>query len=144
MESTVGQTLGHGLRPPTPRRLIAPVRPGERTVIRNPSLEFPSVSEAADGVGPTVVLIGEGDLSDEVATALESGGAAVERLLQPDEDDLREALEGDAVNSVAVVAREDAFVLRMALIVRSVSAEVPLLLTIFDQTMAEQVADEVQ
>jgi len=42
-----------------------------------------------------------------------------------------------------VVVREDAFVLRMALIVRSVSEEVPLLLTIFDQTMAEQVVGEV-
>ena len=101
------------------------------------------MSDAADGVESTVVLIGEGDLSDEVATALESAGAAVDRLFQPDEDELRKALEGDAVDSVAVVAREDAFVLRMALIVRSVSAEVPLLLTIFDQTMAEQVADEV-
>ena len=46
-------------------------------------------------------------------------------------------------DSVVVVAREDAVVLRMALIVRSVSEELPLLLTIFDQTMAEQVAAEV-
>ena len=101
------------------------------------------MSETADGGGPTVVVIGEGDLSDEVATALESFEAGVERLLQPNEDEVRKALEGDAVDSVAVVAREDAFVLRMALIVRSVSEEVPLLLTIFDQTMAEQVTGEV-
>ena len=101
------------------------------------------MSETADGGSRTVVLIGDGDLSDEVATALESVGAEVERLLQPDEDEVREALEGGAVDSVAVVAREDAFVLRMALIVRSVSEEMPLLLTIFDQTMAEQVAREV-
>ena len=102
-----------------------------------------SVSETADAGGRTVVVIGEGDLSDEVATALESAGAAVERLLQPDEDEVREALESEAVASVAVVAREDAFVLRMALIVRSVSEDVPLLLTIFDQTMARQVTAEV-
>ena len=48
-----------------------------------------------------------------------------------------------SVESVAVVAREDAFVLRMALIVRSVNEEVPLLLTIFDQTMAERVTGEM-
>jgi Trk K+ transport system NAD-binding subunit len=42
-----------------------------------------------------------------------------------------------------VVAREDAFVLRMALIVRSVSEELPLLLTIFDETMAEHVGEEL-
>ena len=101
------------------------------------------MGEATDGGDRTVVVIGEGDLSDEVATALESAGAGVERLLQPDEDEVREALEGGAVDSVTVVAREDAFVLRMALIVRSVSEDVPLLLTIFDQTMAEQVVREV-
>ena len=96
-----------------------------------------------DGSGGTVVLIGEGDLADEVSTALESGGATVERLSRPDEDEVREALDGELPDSVAVVAREDAFVLRIALIVRSVSEEVPLLLTIFDETMAEQVTDEV-
>lgn len=102
-----------------------------------------SVSETATGGSPTVLVIGEGDLSDEVATALESAGAVVERSLQLDEDEVRNALEGDSVDSVAVVAREDAFVLRMALIVRSVSEDVPLLLTIFDQAMAEQVAGEL-
>ncbi|HEX6116135.1 MAG TPA: NAD-binding protein [Solirubrobacterales bacterium] len=101
------------------------------------------MSAAEDGSGRTVVLIGEGDLTDEVAAALESSGAAVERLSRPDEDEVRNALDGDVADSVAVVAREDAFVLRIALIVRSVSEEVPLLLTIFDETMAEQVAGEV-
>lgn len=101
------------------------------------------MSETANGGSLTVLVIGEGDLSDEVATALESAGAVVERSLQLDEDEVRNALEGGSVDSVAVVAREDAFVLRMALIVRSVSEEVPLLLTIFDQAMAEQVAGEL-
>jgi Trk K+ transport system NAD-binding subunit len=101
------------------------------------------MSETANGGSPTVLVIGEGDLSDEVATALESAGAVVEHSLQLDEDEVRNALEGDSVDSVAVVAREDAFVLRTALIVRSVSEEVPLLLTVFDQAMAEQVAGEL-
>jgi len=47
------------------------------------------------------------------------------------------------VDSVAVVARADAIVLRMALTVRAVSDDVPLLLTIFDPTMAERVARDV-
>lgn len=101
------------------------------------------MSESADSGGPTIVVIGEGDLSDEVATALESAEAAVERLLKPDEDEVRAVLEDQDVDSVVVVGREDPFVLRMALIVRSVSEEVPLLLTIFDQTMAEQVVGDV-
>ena len=93
--------------------------------------------------GQTVAVIGDGDLSDEVAAALEAGGAKVRRLRQPDEDEIREALD-DSVTSVTVVGREDPFVLRMALFVRSVSEEVPLLLTIFDETMAEQVTREIK
>ena len=101
------------------------------------------MDRAAQGSSQSVVLIGDDDLSDEVAAALEAGEAEVDRLLQPDEEDVRKALEDDPVDSVAVVAREDAFVLRMALFVRSVSEELPLVLTIFDQTMAEQVARDV-
>ena len=101
------------------------------------------MSEQEREAGSTVVVIGEGDLSNEVATALESAGSDVQRLESPDEDDVRAALEDGSAGSVAVVAREDAFVLRMALIVRTVTEEVPLLLTIFDETMAKQVAGEL-
>jgi Trk K+ transport system NAD-binding subunit len=103
---------------------------------------FPEVNPA-QGSSQIVAVIGDGDLSDEVATALEAGGAEVKRLRQPDEEDIREALDG-SVTSVTVVAREDAFVLRMALFVRSISEDVPLLLTIFDQTMAEQVSRDIE
>ena len=90
---------------------------------------------------PAVVLIGAGDLSDETARALEAAKARVIRLCKPDEDDVREALEGGDIDSVAVVERTDAIVLRFALMVRAVSDDVPLLLTIFDDTMAEQVGE---
>jgi voltage-gated potassium channel Kch len=93
--------------------------------------------------GRTVVVIGDGDLSDEVATALESRDATVERLSKPKRDEIDSALDGEAVESIVVVARDDAFVLRMALLVRSVDDQTPLLLTIFDQTMAERVTGEM-
>ena len=89
----------------------------------------------------TVLVVGEGDLGDETARALEALNARVLRLGEPSEDDVREALD-DGVDSVAIVARADAIVLRMALMVRAVSTDVPLLLTIFDRTMAEEVARE--
>ncbi len=92
---------------------------------------------------PTVLLIGDGDLNEETARALEAAGAEVTRLCQPEEDDVRAALEDGAVDAVAVVEREDAIVLRFALMVRAISADVPLLLTIFDETMAEQVGEVV-
>jgi hypothetical protein len=104
--------------------------------------EKPEEREAS-GKQLTVVLIGDGDLSNETADALEAGGARVVRLCQPDEDEVREALEGGRVDSVAVVEREDAIVLRFALMVRAISDDVPLLLTIFDPTMREQVSEVV-
>lgn len=96
--------------------------------------------QAGDGSDRrTVVVIGHGDLSEETARAVEASGARVSRLREPSEGDVREALTG-GVDSVAVVGRADAIVLRMALMVRAASDEVPLLLTIFDTTMAEEVA----
>jgi hypothetical protein len=101
-----------------------------------------SADRAGEGSdGRTVVVIGDGDLSDETARAVETSGARVSRLREPSEGDVREAL-GEGVASVAVVGRADAIVLRMALKVRAASDEVPLLLTIFDATMAEEVARE--
>ena len=94
-----------------------------------------------EGGERTVLLIGDGDLSEETARALDAGGAHVIRLCEPAEDDVREALESEDIDSVAVVEREDARVLRLALMVRAISTDVPLLLTIFDPTMAEQVGD---
>lgn len=100
------------------------------------------MSAKADREGRTVIVIGDDDLSEEVGRALEASTAEVERLPEPDEDGVRKALNG-SIDSVAVVARDDAFALRMALIVRSVSEDVPMLLTIFDPTMAQQVVRDI-
>ena len=101
------------------------------------------MSESADRTPRAVVVVGSGDLSDEVARALEAKDVSVEHLRDPDERELRAAIEAEGVDSVAVVERDDAFVLRMALIVRSLSEEIPLLLTIFERTMAAQVERDV-
>lgn len=92
---------------------------------------------------PRVVLIGAGDLAEETERALQAAGARVSRLCEPDEDDVREALADATIDSVAVVARTDAIVLRFALMVRAASDDVPLLLTIFDPSMSEQVREMV-
>lgn len=90
-----------------------------------------------------VLLIGGGDLADETARALEASHAHVIRLHEPDEHEVRATLEDEEIAHVAVVALSDAIVLRIALMVRSVSDEVPLLLTVFDPNMVEQVATMV-
>ena len=118
-----------------------PGEPQRRPVL--PRRNVMAVSEARQEGARTVLVIGDGDLSDEVATALESAGADVERLSSPTRTRSARRSRARSVDSVAVVARDDAIVLRMALIVRSVIEEVPLVLTIFDETMAEQVAGEL-
>jgi siroheme synthase (precorrin-2 oxidase/ferrochelatase) len=90
-----------------------------------------------------VVVIGDGDLSEETARALEASKARVIRLRQPDKQEVREAIEREAIEPVAVVARTDAIVLRMALMVRAVSEDMPLVLTLFDRKIAEQVTSEM-
>ncbi len=101
------------------------------------------MSAVSEGETETVVVIGDDDLSDEVARAVESAGGSVERLPRPDADELRRCLEACEAGSIAVVGRDDSFVLRMALLVRSVTEDVPLLLTIFDDATSRHVAANV-
>jgi hypothetical protein len=99
--------------------------------------------ERGAGAGHTVVVVGDDDLSEETVRALEASGAEVTYLQEPEEHAVREALDGRDVDGVAVVGRTDAVVLRRALIVRSVNEDAPLLLTIFDPTMARTMEREL-
>ena len=81
---------------------------------------------------PNVLLIGEGDLAEETRQALDAAGADVYRMKSPEEREVRHALEGDGIDRVVVVSREDAVVLRTALMVRDVDENVPMLVTIFE------------
>ena len=91
-----------------------------------------------------VLLIGQDDLADETERALEADGVDVKRLTGEDESEVREAIERGAPDTVAIVARSDAIVLRHALLARSLDEEVGLLLTIFDATMADYVSREIE
>ena len=91
-----------------------------------------------------VLLIGGGDLADEVAAGLEAQETDLVRLAEPDEREVREALERGDLDRVTVVSRDDAVALRMALMVRYQDEAVPLLVTLFDETAAAHLraADE--
>ena len=93
---------------------------------------------------PTVLLIGEGDLAEETRQALDAAGADVYRVKAPEEREVRHALEDGGIDQVVVVSREDAVVLRTALMVRDVDETVPMLVTIFDPTMAGQVDRDLE
>ena len=72
-----------------------------------------------------VLLMGGGDLAEEVCEALEAGGADVAWLREPSDDDVRSALSESRPDVVCVAAREDAFPLRIALLVRHLDEDVP-------------------
>jgi len=97
----------------------------------------------ADAAGRRVLLIGPGDLVDEVEEGLEAAGADVLRLGAPGDADVREALERHRPESVAIVDRGDALPARHALLVRHLDEDVPIVVTIFEPAMAEQVRERV-
>src|SRR6187200_112908 len=89
-----------------------------------------------------ILLLGEGDLTDETCAALEASGADVVRLEDPAADELHDALEQRA-HAVAVVSRDDAWPLRAALLVRHIDADVPIVATIFDPMTGRELEQEI-
>jgi hypothetical protein len=89
-----------------------------------------------------VLLMGIGDLAEEVSEALEAGGASVRFLADADDETVQGALL-ERFDVACVAAREDAFPLRMALLVRHYS-DVRLVVTIFDPAMARQVRETIE
>jgi Trk K+ transport system NAD-binding subunit len=84
-----------------------------------------------------ILLLGGGDLNDETFRALDASGAAVVRLRRPVERQVTRAIE-EGVDAVAIVTRDDVVALRLALLVAAHLNETPLLVTIFDATMATE------
>ena len=78
-----------------------------------------------------VLLVGGGDLAEEVCEALDAAEAEVKWLEHADDEALRDAV-GAKPDVVCVATRDDAFPLRIALLVRHLDEDVPLLVTIFD------------
>jgi hypothetical protein len=78
-----------------------------------------------------ILLLGDGDLTDETDEALRAADADVTRLADPSHDELRDALQAGA-DAVLVVSNHDAWPLRVALLVRHIDRDVPIVATIFD------------
>lgn len=83
------------------------------------------------------VIIGESNIARRVCASLREEGHAVQHLTQPRDEDLHAALAmGPA--GIAVLLHEDAAALRYALAIAHMSARVPIIVTIFDRTMANE------
>jgi hypothetical protein len=90
-----------------------------------------------------LVVIGDDEaLAQSVTEYTEHWGSSVDRLHAPDDDTLRDRLR-DAVDGVAVVSRHDMVALRYALLVEHLKPGVRLVVTIFDRTVADEIARTV-
>ena len=88
-----------------------------------------------------VLVLGSGDLASEVCCALAAGGASATWCNDATDEEVRDAL-GD-FDVVCIASREDAFPLRMALLVRHLDSEVRIVVTVFDPAMAAQVRSTI-
>lgn len=86
-----------------------------------------------------VLLMGSGDLAKEVRGALEAAGAGVDWIDQPADDAVQTAVRSGRYDVACAASREDAFPLRMALLVRHLDETLPLVVTIFDPAITRQV-----
>ena len=90
-----------------------------------------------------ILLLGEGDLADEVRAALDALDADVFRLVKPTQREVEEAFERGPVERAVVVATDDALALRSALMVRDADEDVELLLTYFDRATSDQLCEQI-
>jgi hypothetical protein len=90
--------------------------------------------------GRRVLVVGDLEPTRLVCSLLADEGAQPVHLLDPDESELRTALE-HAVDAVAVVVRGDLLALRFALLVEHVQPGVPVVVTIFDRTLGRHLAE---
>lgn len=82
-----------------------------------------------------VLVIGAGQLADACVRTLEAAGASIRRLDEPNDAEIREALD-ERVDRVLVISRYDHVSLRRALVVAHVRPEASLLVTVFDHDVA--------
>ncbi|QWF82734.1 NAD-binding protein [Amycolatopsis sp. CA-230715] len=92
-----------------------------------------------------LLLIGDGALTDAVADYTTAWGADLRRLGSPSVEDLHDELENPlhTTDIVVIVSRDDIQVLRLALLVEHVRPGIPLLVTLFDKTVAGEVVRSV-
>ena len=90
----------------------------------------------------TLLLTDGSTLGRATAGALRRGGATVAVLRDPGDRAIARELEAEP-GSVAVVARDDVVALRLALIVEHFRPGIPLVVTVFDRTVAGELRRSV-
>ena len=84
-----------------------------------------------------VLVVGDGELATDLAEQVGARGAPCVHLRRPADQDLTQALRA-APRFVAIISHDDIEALRVALVAEHARPGVPLLVTIFDNTVASQ------
>lgn len=93
--------------------------------------------QPAPGSRGPYVVIGETHVARRVCAALVQQGRAVQHLIAPGDEELREAMIREP-SGLAVLLHDDVAALRYALAAAHIAPDVPLVVTIFDQTVSAQ------
>ena len=102
------------------------------------ALSVQSRLRSIDEERPDVLIVGDaGSVARALVEPLSQLGLTSKQLADPTDGELIDELSG-GVGAVAVVTRDDALALRLTLLAAHVGPAVPLLTTLFDQTVAEQ------
>ncbi|MGW0734742.1 potassium channel family protein [Streptomyces sp. NPDC002851] len=83
------------------------------------------------------IVIGETNLARRVCASLRGDAHPVQHLTEPRDDELRAAM-APALDGVAVLVHEDVAALRYVLAVAHMAPKVPITVTIFDRTVADE------
>jgi hypothetical protein len=90
-----------------------------------------------------ILVLGRGDLAEEVRAALDALDAEVVRLVDPNQREVADVFERGGVERAVVVSSDDAFALRMALMVRDADEDVEILLTYDDQHTSQELCERI-
>jgi len=90
-----------------------------------------------------LLLIGEGSLANATQLALDAAGASLVRLCDPDDEELRQALDGE-IDCTVIVSKDDHVSLRLALVIENVCPGMPVIATVQGRIVAEQLERVVE
>ena len=85
-------------------------------------------------------MIGDTTVARRVCSSLAQRGHEVQHVPGPDDDELRETLDGTSVRGIAILLQDDVDALRYALAAAHIHPSAPMMVTIFDRTIGDQLA----
>lgn len=86
------------------------------------------------------VIVGDTTVARRVCASLRAQDVVVRHAPEPDDEELRELLVGEPVAGIAVLLQDDVVALRYALAAGHLHPDVPMVATIFDRAIGDQLA----